>query len=250
MDPKLAQIMAKRRQQLEDDEETNSQEGAAGSAHEHARGRVIGAEPAQAAREVVPEPAQRQRRSRVVKEAKDETEGANASSDVGLHAVQKAGVGITLTERHPFVVVSLRQGGPAAQCQIIREGDQLLSVDGREVAPHWTGAEVVAMVVGPANSEVELEFRRSQRHVFATRLVRTTATAKEKSKCSQTADSTIVADQGDYAVASSGAMNSTPRPIQIYKDDFDVQEDKAEQAIKHSYDQETAGNLYTYVTYL
>jgi hypothetical protein len=55
---------------------------------------------------------------------------------------KQAGVGMTLTERHPFKVVSLRPGGPAAAAGQIREGDELTCVQGEVLGPHVSGAQV------------------------------------------------------------------------------------------------------------
>ena len=43
----------------------------------------------------------------------------------GTSDVLEAGVGMILTERHPFYVVSLRPGGAAAMDATIRVGDEV-----------------------------------------------------------------------------------------------------------------------------
>jgi len=58
---------------------------------------------------------------------------------------KQAGVGMTLTDRHPFKVVSLRPGGPAAAAGQIQEGDELKSVQGEVLGPHVSGAQVVCI---------------------------------------------------------------------------------------------------------
>ena len=46
-------------------------------------------------------------------------------TEQGASDVPEAGVGMTLTERHPFSVVSLRPGGAAAMDATIRVGDEV-----------------------------------------------------------------------------------------------------------------------------
>jgi len=218
MDPKLAAIMARRRQQLEaEDEDAEPSDAAERPVHRHAPGSLDEGSCSEALREdaVAGAPI-----AGVVVRGDSRTAVA---ADISPAAdTQRAGVGMTLTDSCPFVVIAMKDGGPAAHSMVIRQGDELVSVDG-EPTGGLMGSEVVRRVVGLVGSEVDLEFRRSAKHVYRTRLVRQKADERSSSPA---AESTILADQGDSALASA---------VPVYEDDFD----SAEPAIKHAYNPRT-----------
>ena len=216
MDPKLAAIMSRRRQQLEaEDEDAEPSDAAERPSHRHAPGSLdVGC--SEALREDVVAGAP------IAGVVADSRTAVAAQISPAADA-QLAGVGMTLTDACPFVVIAMKDSGPAARSTVIRQGDELVSVDGQPIGDDLSGAEVVRRVVGLVGSEVDLEFRRSAKHMYRTRLVRQKA---DELSSSPAAESTIMADQGDYSLASA---------VPIYEDDFD----SAEPAIKHAYNPRT-----------
>ena len=57
----------------------------------------------------------------------------------------KAGVGMTISETHPFTIVALRPTGPAESCYVIKIGDELTKVDGYKLEATLTGEEVASL---------------------------------------------------------------------------------------------------------
>jgi hypothetical protein len=175
MDPQLAAIMAKRKKQSDEDAQDGEAEEAIGrgcSGRSQQRTSPRATPPARAPA-VLSTPPKRQpptlpptpkdsgvyphrARASAGKEAgerkeekKEEEAGEIAQAGRqgpggGEHGAQakQAGVGMTLTERHPFKVVSLRPGGPAAAAGQIEEGDELTCVQGEVLGPHVSGAQV------------------------------------------------------------------------------------------------------------
>ena len=56
--------------------------------------------------------------------------------------VPEAGVGMTISEIHPFTIVTLRPDGPAKKTEVIRIGDELKKVDGYTLEGILTGEQV------------------------------------------------------------------------------------------------------------
>jgi hypothetical protein len=77
------------------------------------------------------------------------------------NVVADAGVGIIFAGDHPFSVKILLAGGPAEKSGVIKVGDMLEKVDKVTLQPHLTGDQVRALVNGPKDSMVELQFRES-----------------------------------------------------------------------------------------
>ena len=100
----------------------------------------------------------------------------------------------------------------------------LVKVDKVTLQPYNTGDQVRALVIGPKDSVVELQFRENPKRTplgaYRVRLIRQPADLGGLVR-------TIAADAN--ASASGSAVNGVQ-----YSDDFDI--DKAEQAIKHHYD--------------
>jgi hypothetical protein len=59
--------------------------------------------------------------------------------------VPEAGVGMTISETHPFTIVALRPDGPAKKTEVIRIGDELKKVDGYTLEGKLTGEQVVPL---------------------------------------------------------------------------------------------------------
>ena len=165
MDPKLVAIMAQRKQRLEDHEQDDFQTAISVSPRAPPRDAAPPPRPPPArpppARppSAHPPPADvetpRDAGDRVRAEAQPEADARGEEELVEatrqeelVRGAQSApvGVGMTLTERHPFTVVSLRAGGPAAASGQIQEGDELTCVQGEGLGPHLTGAQVCACV--------------------------------------------------------------------------------------------------------
>jgi hypothetical protein len=140
------------------------------------------------------------------------------------NVVADAGVGIDIADRHPFVLKELRAGGPAEKTLVIKVGDMLEKVDKVTLKPKYTGDQVRALVIGPKDSVVELQFRENPKRTplgaYRVRLIRQPADLGGLVR-------TIAVDAN--ASASGSAVNGVQ-----YSDDFDIE--KAEQAIKHHYD--------------
>ncbi len=88
------------------------------------------------------------------------------------------GVGITFARCHPFIVKRLRAGGLAEKKGVIKVGDLLEKVDKAPLQPHLTSDQVRAMVIGPKNSVVEMQFRENPKRTpagaYHVRLIRDT----------------------------------------------------------------------------
>ena len=59
--------------------------------------------------------------------------------------VPDAGVGMTISETHPFTIVVLRPNGPAGKAGVIKIGDELTKVDGGD----WLNATLTGDQVSP-----------------------------------------------------------------------------------------------------
>mmetsp|Transcript_19511 Transcript_19511/g.64718 ORF Transcript_19511/g.64718 Transcript_19511/m.64718 type:complete len:762 (+) Transcript_19511:65-2350(+) len=138
--------------------------------------------------------------------------------------IPEAGVGMTITEKYPFEVILLVPGGPAERTGIIKVGDILHSIDGKQIGSNFTGDQVRAAVIGPVGTQVELKFqegkpKRSVHGAYIARLLRAPPT--------------------DHGVTQVQASEEISRPLRgceelRYNDDFDIS--SAERAIKHQYD--------------
>lgn len=211
MDPKLAAIMAKRKKQVDDCDNSPP----------------LDSQEKQLADELaLPVP------KKPAAEASKQPDWFRASEKLQIQEllgkVEEAGVGMTLTESYPFTVVSLRDGGPAHKVGLITVGDELLSVDGVPLQGYLSGAEVVQMVIGPVNSMVGLEFRNSEKGVVSVKIQR------QKPDQDNAAGAAARADAGETIFADRGNEDKSI----IYNDDFDMI-DQSEQAIKHQFDPRT-----------
>eukprot|EP00960_Hanusia_phi_P007082 201984-Hanusia_phi.AAC.3 len=138
--------------------------------------------------------------------------------------VPEAGVGMTITEKYPFEVMHLVSGGPAERTGIIRVGDILHSIDGKQIGSNFTGDQVRAAVIGPVGTQVELKFqegkpKRSAHGAYIAKLLR--------------------APPSDHGITQVQESDEVSRPLRgceelRYNDDFDIS--SAERAIKHQYD--------------
>ena len=249
MDPKLAAIMAKRKQQLDNDEGKGHYPD--NSPPRDPQEKQVAAEcalpvPGQPAAEArnMGQAAKKETpvlpllsRSEFLGEALDYSDNGQQAkvAEMGQDPapdgkVEEAGVGMTLTERYPFTVVSLRDGGSAHKIGLITVGDELLSVDGVPLQGYLSGNEVVQMVIGPVSSMVGLEFRNSE-GVVSVKIPR------QKQDQDNAAGAAARVDTGETIFADRGSAAAAEKVI-IYNDDFDMI-DQSEQAIKHQFDPRT-----------
>lgn len=168
MDPQLAAIMEKRKKQSDEDAQDGfeSQSRTSPRATPPARAPAVSSTPPKRQPPTLPptlndsrvhphrarafEASAGQEAARVLPAAQPEADPGGIAEagrqgprggEQGAQAKQ-AGVGMTLTERHPFKVVYLRPGGPAASAGQIQEGDELTCVQGEVLGPNVSGAQV------------------------------------------------------------------------------------------------------------
>ena len=143
---------------------------------------------------------------------------------------EHAGVGMTLSDSYPFTVHGLRPGGPAHKDGKICVGHALLRVNELPLLHSMSGAQVAAMVIGPVNSVVSLQFQDSESGVYTTKLVRQNTFSEDEAH-------TLHADTQATA-ATAATHGAQVAAAGFYNDDFDLIH-SAEQAIKHHYDPRT-----------
>jgi hypothetical protein len=76
--------------------------------------------------------------------------------------VPEAGVGMTISETHPFTIVALRPDGPAKKTEVIRIGDELKKVDGCTLEGTLTGEQVA-----PLSRSLSLSLSRAHAHALS-----------------------------------------------------------------------------------
>ena len=80
-------------------------------------------------------------------------------SEQEVSTAAKAGVGMDLSDRHPFTVQRIRPDGPAARMGVIKVQDELQKVNGVLLTADLTGEQVRGLVIGEVGSVVELLFK-------------------------------------------------------------------------------------------